>query len=75
MIGTMTSLSMLIGRLEVLVDLFSVLWYSLNGLKRRNWIKRCQFLCRRTVPLLLLFNRIINYYLSVSTKAYMLVLT
>lgn len=75
MIGTMTSLSMLIGRLEVLVDLFSVLWYSLNGLKRRNWIMRCQFLCRRTVPLLLLFNRIINYYLSVSTKAYMHVLT
>lgn len=36
MIGTMTSLSMLIGRLEVLVDLFSVLWYSLNGLKRRG---------------------------------------
>lgn len=75
MIGTMTSLSMLIGRLEVLVDLFSVLWYSLNGLKRRNWIKRCQFLCRRTVPLLLSFNRIINYYLSVITKAYMHVLT
>lgn len=74
MIGTMTSLSMLIGRLEVLVDLFSVLWYSLNGLKRRNWIKRCQFLCRRAVPLLLLFNRIINY-LSVITKAYMHVLT
>lgn len=75
MIGTMTSLSMLIGRLEVLVDLFSVLWYSLNGLKRRNSIKRCQFLCRRAVPLLLFFNRIINYYLSVITKAYMHVLT
>lgn len=75
MIGTMTSLSMLIGRLEVLVDLFSVLWYSLNGLKRRNWIKRCQFLCRRAVPLLRFFNRIINYYLSVITKAYMHVLT
>lgn len=75
MIGTMTSLSMLIGRLEVLVDLFSVLWYSLNGLKRRNWIKGCQFLCRRAVPLLLFFNRIINYYLSVITKAYMHVLT
>lgn len=74
MIGTMTSLSMLIGRLEVLVDLFSVLWYSLNDLKRRNWIKRCQFLCRRAVPLLLFFNRIINY-LSVITKAYMHVLT